>query len=179
MLIERLANLLRSEMRAQGKAMGLQPVQIEALFYLSICNRYSDTPQAVADYLGLTKGTVSQTLNVLESRGLMAKQRDVTDKRLVHLALTREGMDFLTAIAPPPDFSEAVDQVPKRARQGLEQALKTVLFHYQNQSGRAGFGVCKNCQYNATKDGQFFCGLTQEFLEPDDTELICREFTLD
>ncbi|MCP4325394.1 MAG: MarR family transcriptional regulator, partial [Alteromonadales bacterium] len=58
-IIERLANLLRQEIRLAGKELGLQPVQQEALYYLSICNKYSDTTLAVTEYLGLTKGTVS------------------------------------------------------------------------------------------------------------------------
>ena len=38
------------------------------LFYLNQANRFSNTPQALTEYLGLTKGTVSQTVLVLESR---------------------------------------------------------------------------------------------------------------
>ena len=37
-------------------------------FGRSKANRYSNTPQALADYLGLTKGTVSQTLLLLDRR---------------------------------------------------------------------------------------------------------------
>ena len=65
--LERIANLLRTDTRKLGVGKGLQPVQMEALHYLSCCNRYSNTPVAVSDYLGLTKGTVSQTLGVLEN----------------------------------------------------------------------------------------------------------------
>nr|MBA3613554.1 MarR family transcriptional regulator [Nitrospirales bacterium] len=63
-VLERLTNLQRMEARAFGLRYGLQPVQMEALTYLTQCNRYSNTPQAVAEYLGLTKGTVSQSLQV-------------------------------------------------------------------------------------------------------------------
>jgi DNA-binding MarR family transcriptional regulator len=51
-----------------GAAHGLQPVQLEVLNYLSSCNRYSDTPMAVTEYLGQTKGTVSQTIKTLEKK---------------------------------------------------------------------------------------------------------------
>ena len=70
-VLERLCNLLRVEARGQGASAGLLPIQLEALHYLAQCNRYSDTPQAVTDFLGQTKGTVSQTLKVLENRGLV------------------------------------------------------------------------------------------------------------
>jgi DNA-binding MarR family transcriptional regulator len=74
--VERLSELLRIDSRQAGADHGLQPVQLEALHYLSICNRYSDTPAAVTESLGQTKGTVSKTLRVLKRKGLLSKQLD-------------------------------------------------------------------------------------------------------
>ena len=90
-LIERLGNLVRADVRAVCNEYGVRPVQLEVLRFLTQCNRYSDTPQAVTEFLGLTKGTVSQTIKVLEQKGLLGKQDDVTDKRLVHLKPTLKG----------------------------------------------------------------------------------------
>ena len=87
-LIEQLGNLLRAEERQAGSVHGLQPVHLQALHYLLRCNRYSDLPASVTDYLGLTKGTVSQTLLVLEKKRYIEKHPDVADRRSVHLALT-------------------------------------------------------------------------------------------
>ncbi|MEN8763252.1 MAG: MarR family transcriptional regulator, partial [Thiogranum sp.] len=91
-LIERLGNLVRANVRAVCSEYGLRPVQLEAMRFLTQCNRYSDTPQAVAEYLGLTKGTVSQTLKVLEKKGLLRKLGDAKDKRVVHLNPTAKGV---------------------------------------------------------------------------------------
>ena len=88
-LIERIGNLLRTELRKSGHDLGLQPVHLEALHFLSICNRYSDTPMAVTDYLGATKGTVSQTLKVLETKGYLTKVVDVKDRRVQHLKVSK------------------------------------------------------------------------------------------
>ena len=61
-LVERLGNLMRAKLRRVSAQMQLQPVHMQALLYLSQANRYSNTPQALTEYLGLTKGTVSQSL---------------------------------------------------------------------------------------------------------------------
>src|SRR4029453_4211140 len=74
-LVERLGNLMRTELRKAGSDEALQPVHLQALVYLSKANRYSNTPQALADYLGLTKGTVSQTLLLLDRRAPPARVR--------------------------------------------------------------------------------------------------------
>ena len=90
-LVERLGNLMRSEMRKAGSDETLQPVHLQALIYLTKANRYSNTPQALADYLGLTKGTVSQTLLVLDRRGLIERYQDDVDRRVVRLRLSAAG----------------------------------------------------------------------------------------
>lgn len=100
-LIERLTGLIRQETRETGIRAGLQPVQFNALVYLAQCNRYSDTPIAVSEYLGLTKGTVSQTLKLLEIKGFIEKQRDVQDKRRIHLKLTETGVTLVSDAYPP------------------------------------------------------------------------------
>ena len=45
-LVERLGNLMRTELRRAGSDESLQPVHLQSLIYLSKANRYSNTPQA-------------------------------------------------------------------------------------------------------------------------------------
>ena len=68
--IERMAALMRAEERRRCAECGLQPVHLQVLDYLLICNQYSNTPAAVSKYLGMTRGTVSQTLLLLEKKRL-------------------------------------------------------------------------------------------------------------
>ena len=66
-LIDRLGRMTRELQYVDG----LNPAQWEALRYLNRANRYSRTPGGVADFLGATKGTISQTVSALESKGLI------------------------------------------------------------------------------------------------------------
>ncbi len=175
-LIERLANLLRQEARAVGHNMGLQPVHQDALHYLASCNRYSDTTLAVTEYLGLTKGTVSQTLKVLESKALITREKDPNDKRITHLTVTEAGKAFLTQTAPPKKFSQAISHLATDEQQQAKTLLEKTLLHYQQLAGRNAFGVCRHCKFNQQSADGIVCGLTKESLTFSDTELICREY---
>ena len=64
-LLERLSSLTPVWFREHRQLSELQPIQLSALMYLGRCNRYSNTPLAVTEYFGLTKGTVSQSLKAL------------------------------------------------------------------------------------------------------------------
>ena len=94
-VIERMTALIRSEERKKCAELGLQPVHLQVLDYLSRCNRYSDTPAALTNYLGMTRGTVSQTLLLLEKKGYVKKTTDAADRRVVHLSLLPEGENIL------------------------------------------------------------------------------------
>jgi DNA-binding MarR family transcriptional regulator len=174
--IERLGNLLRTDSRRGGTEHGLQPVQLEALHYLSVCNRYSDTPMATTEYLGQTKGTVSQTLKVLEKKGFLNKMADDIDKRVVHLKVTRAGDKLLQKFIPSRQFKEACQQLSEESQTQIVSCLKELLQTTQRTNGMKTFGVCHTCRYNQKKkNNRYFCNLTQEPLTITEIQLICRE----
>lgn len=173
-LLERLTSLMRIWNRQHPLLAELQPIQVSALIYLSRCNRYSDTPLAVTEYLGLTKGTVSQSLKALEAKGLIGKVQDPQDRRSVHLQLTATARELLEAVAPPQFLRSALAQMGAGAG-ALEQLLGDLLRQIQRAEDVPGFGMCHTCRFHQQRDGLPFCGLTQESLQHSDAQLICRE----
>ena len=154
----------------------LQPVHLDALYYLSICNRYSDTPIAVTEYLCITKGTASQTINVLVRKNLVRKTDDIHDKRKVHLELTAEGQRIVDTMTPPKLFKEALESLDKETQARLSQDLKILILALQSANQRKSFGARKSCRYNQRLESpQYMCMLTKEMLSAEDTEKICRE----
>lgn len=173
---ERIGNLLRHELREALNAFRLQPIQFEVLHYLARCNRYSDTPMAVTDYLGQTKGTVSQTLKVLEKNSLIEKKPDTNDKRVVHLNLTAAGQRILDRVYPSRLFDHSVAALSRTQIQHLNHSLVELLRTLQTQNGRRSFGQCFSCQHHIKLgNNKFQCGLTGEPLKRQDIDLICRE----
>jgi DNA-binding MarR family transcriptional regulator len=174
--IERLGNLLRADSRRDVAEYGLQPIHLEVLHYLSLCNRYSDTPMGVTDYMGQTKGTVSQTLKVLEKKGLLSKHPDSHDKRMTHLKVSNAGKELLQAAIPSSLLIHACAQLTEQSQTETIKVLKELLQAIQHSNGMKSFGVCHTCRYNHQKeDNHYFCELTQEALSNEEIQLICRE----
>lgn len=174
--LERISNLVRMDARRSGAFKGLQPVQLEALHYLASCNRYSNTPLAVAEYLGLTKGTVSQTLAVLENNGMITKESDTRDRRVVRLLLTEAGERLLAEAIPPKILRAALAALPEDQSPRLEAALNSILQAMQAANQLKTFGACKTCRHHRVlEDATRRCGLTGEQLFGEDADKICRE----
>lgn len=172
-LVERIGRLLSTEAHAEG----LLPVQWEALRFLSKANRFSRTPAALTAYLGLTKGTVSQTVNTLENKGLVKKQVNRKDRRSKHLSLTAKGKKLL--LHDPLDATiTAVDQLTSSSQEGLTKSLQSLLTHRLTAQDRQPFGQCENCRYFARKheDGSpHYCLLLREMLAESEAHEICFE----
>lgn len=171
-LIERLARVLR----AGDHARGLNPAQAETLRFLARANRFSRTPAALADYLGTTRGTVSQTLLALEAKGLLVRGANARDGRSVHLALTREGEAFVAgdaagALAQAVDATGTADILAA----ALDAALRSAI---AARGGRA-FGACHTCRHFRADARRgptpHHCALLDEPLAHSDARLICAE----
>ncbi|MCB2253109.1 MarR family winged helix-turn-helix transcriptional regulator [Pseudomonas chlororaphis] len=173
-LLERLTSLTRVWFREHPLLADIQPIQLSALLYLARCNGYSNTPLAVAEYLGLTKGTVSQSLKALEAKGLLSKSQDARDKRSVHLLLTDEARNLLASVMPPAFLETAAGRMGGQAGE-LEQLLGDLLRNVQRATDVPSFGLCKTCRFHRQVAGEPFCGLTEEPLARPAIELICRE----
>ena len=174
-VLERLCNLLRMESRAFGLRYGLQPVQLEALTYLTQCNRYSDTPQAVTEYLGLTKGTVSQSIKVLEHKGLLHKKTDKHDKRKVHLTPSVKGKKLIEKSISAKGLGPVLNIAGSMETSELTPVLRLMLHRMQQANGLKTFAACHTCRFNETHEKGHLCALTQETLSAQDIQLICRE----
>ena len=172
--LERLTSLMRAWSREHPLLAELQPVQVSALHYLSRCNGYSNTPMAVTEYLGLTKGTVSQSLKVLEHKGLIRKQPDPQDKRSVRLELTGEGTALLEALTPPAFLQQAAEALGLRGEM-LEALLRELLVTIQRQQDVPSFGLCGSCRFHERREEGPFCGLTRQPLASGAERLIRRE----
>lgn len=174
-LLERLSNLLRAEEREAGARDSLQPAQLSVLYYLSRCNRYSDTPAAVTEYLGVTKGTASQTVMALDKRGFVEKRPDPGDGRVTRLRLTAAGRRLAAEALPPEVFRDTLGALSPARAAKLEGALRDLLTQLLRARDGRSFGVCKSCRYFRQEAAGFRCGLTEEPLEPAESEKICRE----
>ena len=167
-LITRLARLHASETWDAA----LNPAQIAALEYLARANRFSRAPSHVADYLGTTRGTMSQTLKALARKGYVCERRSDTDKRSISYDLTEAGHALA---ARRGGLMESIRALSDEAQTHLGRGLSNLLDHQLRVNGGRRFGICKTCAHHrVTQDGRY-CALLSLDLLPDESDQICHE----
>ncbi|MBK8917172.1 MAG: MarR family transcriptional regulator [Betaproteobacteria bacterium] len=172
-----LSRALQHEQRQAALGGGLLPVQWAILAYLRDANRYSNTPQALAEYLSLTKGTVSQSLKLMESHGWITRSGDASDRRIVRLALSEAGRAHL-APAAEEAWLAAIAALPAPDQVTAEHALRRLLAGWQHIRQGRTFGVCRSCRHFHPGSPEHRCGLTGEALSDEDSTRLCREHEL-
>lgn len=172
-LLERVAILRRGELRSSGSRHGLPAVQLDALRFLASCNRHSNTPASVAEFLDTTRGTVSQTLIALQRKGLIEKRLDAADGRVVHCTPTRAGLDVVVDSAREDILSGIVERLNGDAQDILVSALAELAGGIANSRDVTVFGRCPSCRH-LRSGARPSCSTTGESLNPSDMARLCR-----
>ena len=172
-LVERLARISAADNWAEA----LNPPQRAALSYLSRANRVSRCPSHVADYMGVTRGTASQTLKPLVRKNMIKAQRSASDGRSVSYRLTAAG---LQALKWPAVLEQTLETLDTQVVSELAAGLKTLLREVLKVRKQGAFGILRGCIHNqktetATKTLSY-CGLLNVALQADETDRICHEF---
>lgn len=174
-LLDRIHRMTRGLQYAHG----LNPAQWDALRYVARANKYSRTPGALAQFLGTTKGTASQTINALEKKGLLTRVADPEDKRVRRIVLTDDG-DALLARDPLNCLDLAVQRLEPEITEAIAAGLGQVSLELQERCGGSDVGVCVQCGHfgGPTDDGGARCGYKQADVPVSESNKLCVNFRI-
>lgn len=87
------------------------------------------SPSAIAERVHLSSGTVVGILHRLESKGLVRRDRDTQDRRLVNVSATEAGRRLIeTAPSPLQDrFAEALKHLPELEQMAIALSLERIV----------------------------------------------------
>lgn len=175
-LLQCVGRALQEGARQRAALRGLLNVHWQVLWFLRAANRYSNTLQVLARYLGQTKGSVSQSVQLLERRGYLTRTPDAQDRRVMRLELTAAGESLLGEVETDSAWDNATRTLPRGAAAEASVVLTALLRQWQQAGGGASFGVCRSCaHFQIEGPTRFRCGLTGERLDLADSGKICGE----
>ena len=176
-IAELIIHLGRSS-RGEDLASPLTAAQWTCLRFFARANRLSRTPSAFANFQATTRGTASQTIKVLEGRGLLARYRSDHDGRSVRLEITELGQEALKA-DPLLDLMTLIDDISSQERAVFLATLSRLSETLAGLKGVQAFGTCEACNHYSQSDGGGYCACVAAELIADDLGKLCVNFSSD
>lgn len=158
---------------------GITPAQWTALRYFARANRFSRTVSAFAQFHATTRGTASQTIKGLVTRGYLRRTRSEHDGRSARFDLTPRSRTLLVQ-DPVEHLVRRAGALAPAAREGTVLALRELLAGLARERDQPLPGRCALCGHlggGAAPGGGWQCGLMQEPLAADELEQLCARFS--
>ncbi len=178
--IAELIEQLSRSAHAEAFSEGLNPAQWAALRYFSNANRFSRSVGAFAQYHGTTRGTATQTIKALVSKGFLIRRPAERDRRTVWMELTPKARKSLNR-DPFFNLQNAASSLSLGYQIIMVRALQFMIDCIHKQHSRPIFGVCGSCihlRYEEcrVKKTSFECQLFGESLTREELTLICVNY---
>jgi DNA-binding MarR family transcriptional regulator len=173
-LAEFLVHLGRAARGEDGGA-ALTPAQWTALRFFARANRASRTPSAFASFHATTRGTASQTVKSLETKGYLVRRRSEEDRRSVRFELTEAGQQMLDR-DPLRHLAESIGRLGAEERTALGRALPALAIDLATARGANAFGTCGDCRHFSARDGGGHCACVSAELTPEEIGQLCASF---
>ena len=133
-LMRKVLSSIISRADEQLAGCGLTYVQWLPLYKLSM--KKGDTVACMARDLEIDPGAMTRSVDRLEAKGLLRRERSTEDRRVVHLVLTDEGRKLARRV--PPVMAQVLNDHLKGFSEEEWQQLLALLTRMQaNEIGRA------------------------------------------
>lgn len=145
---ERLSAVLRSEQWAAANAAGLNPTQASILALLESRDPVGLQIKAIADHLGVSQPTATDSVAALERKNLVSKGPSSLDSRAVNVRISAEGRTLLARVSQTPSPLETAIAGLSDDQEGLLLALLVRLIRGLQQAGTIPVQrLCVTCRH--------------------------------
>lgn len=146
--LAKLGLALRHESWRRRGLSGLTPTQAEILVLLRAAGGQGARLAELADGLGVTRATASDSLRVLHEKGLVSKARDPGDARALAVTLTERGRAEAEREAAWPDlFLEAAGALSDEEQGVFLRGLVAMIRSLQEQGRIPVSRMCVTCAF--------------------------------
>ena len=179
--LEKISEVFRVLLWTEAKEHKLSPIQMQLLIFIKYHN--SDKQRRIASMareFNLTKATISDSIKVLEQKGLIKRTDDVFDSRSFNFSLTDQGTKLTGMIE---NFTLPLDgAIATLSHQQKDQFLMSLLdlIYRLNQTGIISTQrMCYSCfYYRGDMQQNHFCNLMQKPLAIDELRIECPEHVM-
>src|SRR5579875_118744 len=146
--LDRICAVLRNDQWQVAGAAGLNPTQVHVLVFVAGRGGKGVRVRAVADHLGVTQPTATDSIAALIRKGLLAKTADTGDARAAVIRITEAGNDMVRGIGLAATATErALETLSSAEQKALLQLIVKTIRALQIAGAIAPQRMCISCRY--------------------------------
>jgi DNA-binding MarR family transcriptional regulator len=146
--LERIGAALRSEHWSATSAVGLNPTQAHVLAFLAGRDRVGIRVKDIAEQLGVSQPTATDSILALERKKLIRKSSSSEDARSTVVSITAQGRDLLRAIGLSHSATaEALNDLSAGEQAKLLQLLIKLIRSLQQSGAIPVQRMCVTCKH--------------------------------
>lgn len=177
--LERISEAFRVLLWNESKENSLSPIQIQIMIFVYFHSQEKCKVGYLADEFNMTKATISDSVKILLSKDLVAKETDPLDTRSYSLSLTTEGKKIAQKVS---FFASSIEQ----PLENLTEEHKTIMLNGLlklifdlNKSGIITIQrMCFTCSNYQVDKGIHYCKLLKSQLAESELRVDCPEHEL-
>lgn len=174
--LERIHTASRSALQKSVHGHGVSTLQAQIMHHLA--SRGSASVSGLAEYLKVSKPTISDAVAILLEKKLIKKTIGAEDARGYRLALTPKGRNEAVKISNySAPFLETLGSLTETQKTALWEALLQLLKTMQAQGLIPLQRMCLSCKHfeQGEKGRRYYCRLMDSMLALDSLRLDCSE----
>jgi DNA-binding MarR family transcriptional regulator len=174
--LDRLANARRVQRQSFATARGLTLLQLELLATVAGGPPPQPLVGTLADEIGVSQPTVTDSVRALERKGLVRRTPDPQDARRVRIALTDDGTRLAAEYADLDEaFVRAVEQLPGHTQEEAFAALLGVITALVDDGTITVARTCATCHFHRHDGMSHHCTLLGADLPARALQVNCAE----
>lgn len=177
--LERISEVFKSLLWEKAKKVGLSPIQIQILIFITHHKSELCTISYLAKEFNITKPTVSDAIKVLHQKKMVLKDFSSADSRSYIILLSELGKQVVSDTS---DFAEVMrDRISTQNEEDLSKVLKTInqlIFDLNQQGILQVQRNCYACKFHQKRGSHDYCGFLEKDLLQNDIRIDCPEFEI-
>lgn len=175
--IERLSYLVRLLLTKKATELNLTALQAQVLLFIEQHPERFCTAIYLANEFGITKPTISDTLNILLRKKLITKKKSSEDKRLYFIQLTKKGKKYAQSMVDYLSPLEVtIQELPAHEQSEVYRALLQTIHSLQITGIIPHTRMCFHCANYQFKNQKHFCSLLNKYLDVKDLQVDCADY---
>ncbi|MFO1443619.1 MarR family transcriptional regulator [Bacillus sp. Bva_UNVM-123] len=182
MALFRISQAIKKVTQAESDAIGLSPIQIQALLFCLHTRKDVATVGNFSNAIGTTHVTAVKVVNELVKKELIYKTQKPEDRRVTLLQLTSKGREITVKLEHwGGTLEEALDSISDEILADFELGLGSIISIMHNQGHLAVSEPCLGCIHfhpnTGNEETPHYCGLIQKYLTHEASLKECPEHT--